>query len=109
MRSENAFRVKSYYQTRLFFEKLIQKSNYDKYRSPLIKETMIFVAHNALAFTRIVSLSSHEVSGVKCKQDQNYYYRVTIKERYNVERNCGPLWNFGKFLCLCGAHQICSI
>ena len=56
MRSENAFRVKSYYQTRLFFEKLIQKSNYDKYRSPLIKETMIFVAHNALAFTRIVSL-----------------------------------------------------
>ena len=62
MRSENAFRVKSYYQTRLFFEKLIQKSNYDKYRSPLIKETMIFVAHNALAFTRIVSLHKLKVS-----------------------------------------------
>ena len=58
MRSENAFRVKSYYQTRLFFEKLIQKLNYDKYRSPFIKGIVIFVAHNALALTRIVSLHS---------------------------------------------------
>ena len=57
MRSENAFRVKSYYQTRLFFEKLIQKLNYDKYRSPFIKGIVIFVAHNALALTRIVSLN----------------------------------------------------
>ena len=33
-------------------------------------------------------------------------YSVTIKERYNVERNCDPCWSFSEFLCLCVAHHI---
>ena len=39
----------------------------------------------------------------------NVKYRVTIKERYNVERNCDSPWNFGELLCICGAHHIYSI
>ena len=60
MRSENTFRVMSYKQTRLFFEKMIQKLIYDKCRSSLIKGTVIFVLYNALFAARIVTLA-HEL------------------------------------------------